>query len=106
MRLARHLPSDRFSLARQERDVRQPFRGVGLNERLTAAVILQVGNMAGVGHVRASREAFCGDDGNRRHRLAVGRRCDGILGLEADDKRRQHHESADCHGNSSFHKSS
>lgn len=93
-------------LARQERLVREPFGGVRLDERLTAAVVLEIRAVGVVGHAGAAREALVREQGIRRNSLAVGRRSDGSLGLEADEQRRQHHERADCHANFLCHKSS
>jgi hypothetical protein len=93
-------------LARKERLVREPFGGVRLDQGLTATVVLEIRTVAGVGHVCACRETLVREQGIRRNSLAVARRRDGSLGLEADEQSRQHHQRADCHANFLCHKSS
>lgn len=54
--------------------MRQPFGWVRLDQRLTATIVLEVRNVAGIRYGRTRREALFEEQGMRRHSLAGARR--------------------------------
>ena len=64
----------RLNLARQERLMRQLFCGVRIDQGLTATIVLQIGTVGMVRHVRTRRETLLEEQGIGRHSLAGARR--------------------------------